>query len=250
MNAPESVTANFQASTVKVTVGTGPAGLSFTVDGTAYSSAQALTWAIGTNHTIATTSPQTPVPGTQYTFASWSDGGTISHSVTASAGTTSYSASFNTSYQLTTAAHPANGGTVSPASGSYYPPSTVVSLLATANSGYVFSSWTGSVASASSASTSVTMSAAQSVTANFKAIPTITWAAPAAITYGTALGGTQLDATASVAGKFVYTPAAGTIPQAGTSTLSVNFSPTDAADYTTATAIVSITVNVSGSLTI
>ena len=38
---------------------------------------------------------------------------------------------------------------------------------------------------------------------------------PAAITYGTALGATQLDATASVAGTFAYTPASGTVLEAG-----------------------------------
>ena len=44
-----------------------------------------------------------------------------------------------------------------------------------------------------------------------KATPTITWATPADIVYGTALSATQLNATASVPGTFVYTPAAGTV---------------------------------------
>jgi hypothetical protein len=44
-----------------------------------------------------------------------------------------------------------------------------------------------------------------------KAQPIITWPAPAAITYGTALSALQLNATASVAGAFVYSPAAGTV---------------------------------------
>jgi len=43
-----------------------------------------------------------------------------------------------------------------------------------------------------------------------KAAPVITWAAPAAITYGTALSATQLDATANTPGTFDYTPGAGT----------------------------------------
>ena len=76
-----------------------------------------------------------------------------------------------------------------------------------------------------------------------KATPTITWATPAAITYGTPLSATQLNATASVAGTFVYAPASGTVLNAGTQTLSVTFTPTDAADYNTATASVSLTVN-------
>ena len=52
--------------------------------------------------------------------------------------------------------------------------------------------------------------------------PAITWATPVAITYGTALSSTQLNATASVPGTLVYTPAAGTVPSAGTVTLSVH----------------------------
>jgi sugar lactone lactonase YvrE len=172
-SASQSITLNGtgQAGTVNVTVGTSPAGLSFTVDSTSYSSAQSFTWTVGSLHTIATTSPQTPTAGTQYTFTSWSDGGAISHSVTASAGTMSYTASFSTSYQLTTAANPSSDGTVSPTSGGYYPSGTVVPLLATANLGYAFTRWTGSVANASNASTTVTMNAPQSVTAIFRTNP-------------------------------------------------------------------------------
>ena len=76
-----------------------------------------------------------------------------------------------------------------------------------------------------------------------KAVPVITWTVPAAITYGTALSATQLDATASVAGTFVYTPAAGTVLGGGTQALSVTFTPTNTTDYSTATAAVSLTVN-------
>ncbi len=73
--------------------------------------------------------------------------------------------------------------------------------------------------------------------------PVITWANPAAITYGTALSGTQLNATASVPGTFAYTPAAGAVLNAGTQTLNVTFTPTDTTNYTTATASVSLVVN-------
>ena len=73
--------------------------------------------------------------------------------------------------------------------------------------------------------------------------PTISWSAPAAIFYGTALSSTQLNATASVAGTFTYTPAAGTVLKAGTQTLSVVFTPTDSNTYSSATATVQLTVN-------
>src|SRR6202043_3209990 len=68
-----------------------------------------------------------------------------------------------------------------------------------------------------------------------QAAPVITWANPSSVTYGTALSITQLNATASVPGTLVYTPAAGSIPAAGTNTLSVTFTPTDTTNYTTAT---------------
>src|SRR5260370_249161 len=78
--------------------------------------------------------------------------------------------------------------------------------------------------------------------------PVITWVTPAAITYGTALSGTQLDATASyngaaVPGTFVYTPASGTVLGAGSQMLSVIFTPNDTTTYTTATAQVTLIVN-------
>ena len=45
--------------------------------------------------------------------------------------------------------------------------------------------------------------------------PTISWSNPADITYGTALSSTQLDASASVPGTFVYTPPSGTVLEVG-----------------------------------
>jgi hypothetical protein len=73
--------------------------------------------------------------------------------------------------------------------------------------------------------------------------PNITWAAPPAINYGTALSSTQLKATASVPGTFAYSPSGGTVLMGGTHTLSLTFAPTDTTDYTTATAANTIVVN-------
>src|SRR4029077_10468081 len=88
--------------------------------------------------------------------------------------------------------------------------------------------------------------ATRSVTINvLKATPIITWATPADITYPTALSVTQLNASTTVAGTFVYTPAAGVVLTAGSpKILSVTFTPTgaDAANYGPATATVSINV--------
>jgi hypothetical protein len=75
-----------------------------------------------------------------------------------------------------------------------------------------------------------------------QATPVVTWANPADITFGGALGATQLSATASVPGTFVYTPAAGTVlPVGNGQTLSVVFTPTSS-NYSAVAK--SVTINV------
>jgi hypothetical protein len=72
--------------------------------------------------------------------------------------------------------------------------------------------------------------------------PVLAWPAPAAISYGTAISPTQLNATANLPGTFVYTPSAGAFLTAGIHTLSLTFIPTDETGYAAATVSVSITV--------
>ncbi len=77
-----------------------------------------------------------------------------------------------------------------------------------------------------------------------KATPTITWANPAAITYGTALGAGQLNASTGIAGSFAYSPGDGTVLDAGNGqTLSVTFTPNDTVNYESASKSVTINVN-------
>ncbi|MDO8541530.1 MAG: glycoside hydrolase family 9 protein [Opitutaceae bacterium] len=77
-----------------------------------------------------------------------------------------------------------------------------------------------------------------------KITSTVAWTAPAAIVYGVALSATQLNATATVPGTFVYNPVAGTVLGAGAGqALAVTFTPTDAANYSTATGATTISVS-------
>ena len=72
-----------------------------------------------------------------------------------------------------------------------------------------------------------------------KATPSLSWTSPANIVFGTPLSAAQLDATSGgVAGAFVYTPGAGTVLPVGSYSLSATFTPTDAANYNTATIMV------------
>ncbi len=130
---------------------------------------------------------------------------------------------------------------------------TQLDATASVPGSFVYAPAAGTVLTAGAQTLSVTFTptdttdyttATQSVQLTVKqATPTITWATPAAITYGTALSVTQLDATAGVPGSFVYAPAAGTVLTAGTQTLSVTSSPTDTTDYSTATLSVQLTVD-------
>ena len=156
-------------STISVSVGTNPAGGSFTVDGTTYTTNQTFNWTSGSSHSIGTTSPQTS-GNTRYNFSSWSDGGSITHNVTPTSNTT-YTANFSTQHYLTMNA--GTGGTVSPAS-NWYNAGQNVSISATPSSGYSFGSWTGSGSGSyngTSSSASVTMNSPITQTANFTPTP-------------------------------------------------------------------------------
>jgi len=98
----------------------------------------------------------------------------------------------------------------------------------------ITAAYSGNVPSATSSPLTLTIN---------RVTPTISWATPAAIAYGTALSATQLNATASVAGTFAYSPTSGTVPTAGTHTLSVTFTPTDTTHYNTVTSTVTLTVS-------
>jgi hypothetical protein len=112
----------------------------------------------------------------------------------------------------------------------------LTTTLAAAGAYSMTATYSGDAENKASTSPAVTV-AAKRVT------PVLTWSTPNAITYGTAVGATQQDATANVAGTFSYYPAAGWKPIAGTHTMTATFTPTNTAEYSVATATVTLTVN-------
>ena len=65
-----------------------------------------------------------------------------------------------------------------------------------------------------------------------RTLPVITWPAPAAVLYGTPLGGPQLNAAADVPGQFSYAPAPGTVLHAGEyQAITTTFVPADLQQY-------------------
>ena len=76
----------------------------------------------------------------------------------------------------------------------------------------------------------------------FQQSPSIQWPTPAPIVYGTPLSSKQLNAVATVEGKFTYDPAAGVLLVPGQHKLSATFHPDDSQDYTDGIATVTLTV--------
>jgi hypothetical protein len=76
--------------TVQVTVTTSPANLTVVVDGSAVTGPHTFTWYVGSSHTLSTTTPQGGL-----NFQSWSDGGALTHNITAPASNTTYTATFH-----------------------------------------------------------------------------------------------------------------------------------------------------------
>ena len=162
-------------ATVSITVTASPVG-SIVVDGTTYTSSQTFAWIPGSSHTIAANSPVSGAPGTQYVWASWADGGDQSRTVTAPSSLTTYTANYQTQYQVTFAANPSGGGAVTvdgqPSVTAWYDDGAVVSVQASWSPGYAFSSWSSDTASivfadSSSPSMTVTIHGAGTVAANF-----------------------------------------------------------------------------------
>ncbi|MGA8530256.1 MAG: choice-of-anchor D domain-containing protein, partial [Acidobacteriaceae bacterium] len=193
-----SVALTVNPQTVSVNVATIPSGLSFSINGVPYTTAQSPTWNVGTGYLLATTSPQPGATGTQYVFSSWSDGGAISHSVQAPTSPMNYTASFTTQYMLSGSA--GTGGTVSVANG-YYNAQSVVSIAATPSAGYTFSGWTGgtslAIANPASASTSVTMNGPETVMATFTPASTVS-VSPSSIDFGTLYLGSIVTKTVTI----------------------------------------------------
>lgn len=77
-----------------------------------------------------------------------------------------------------------------------------------------------------------------------KATTVLNWNRPAAIVYGTPLGAGQLNATANVFGSFGYSPAAGTVLNAGAAqVLTATFTPADSANYNDGTVSTNIDIS-------
>ena len=208
------------------TAATGVMALSATglTAGTEYSYAAYATNSVGTTYTSVAAITTGPVPTLTFatpTAATVTNGATLSNTATSTLSGAGYGAISYTSGALSIATVDAATGLVTAVSAG----TTTITATQALAAGY-----------------NNTGSNTYVLTVG-KATPTVTWATPSAITYGTALSATQLNATGSVPGTIVYSPASGTTPSVGTSTLTATFTPTDTANYNGASRTVSLVVS-------
>jgi glucose/arabinose dehydrogenase len=88
-----TVTRRLDPQTVALTFQTNPGGLSLVVNGTQATATFTRTVIIGSTNSISAITPQTKGKQT-YQFSSWSDGGAATHTITAPAAATTYTAKF------------------------------------------------------------------------------------------------------------------------------------------------------------
>ena len=167
--AANSSTAVNLSGGVPVVVTSSPTGLSVVVDSASYTTPVYFSWIPGSSHTLNTTVTQGVSP-TQYVFTGWNNSSNQSQTVIAGTSATTYTASFNTQYLLTT--NTSAGGTISPTTG-FYNANSQVTITAAPASGYQFTGFSGNLTGLTNPAT-ITMSAPQSVTANFTAVASVT----------------------------------------------------------------------------
>jgi hypothetical protein len=151
-----------------VTITTAPTNLTVRVDGTNYNAPAVFNWLPTSSHTLDTPSPQVAADGhSRSVFASWSDGGAQSHSLTVPFSPITNTARFSTNYLLDVSITPAGAGTVSSTpTGPWYDVGQLVSLTANTNDGYFFYVWQG-VDNQANNSAQISMNSYKAVQANF-----------------------------------------------------------------------------------
>jgi hypothetical protein len=114
-------------------------------------------------------------------------------------------------YTLTATANPANGGTISPASGTYLAGSQI-QVTATPNANYTFATWSGN-ASGTNPTVTITMDSDKSITANFTYVPPMNQ--PPVVNITAPSPGARYSAPASIAVSATASDSDGSIVSVG-----------------------------------
>ncbi len=154
-STPYNVTANFTKQPV-TTITTNPPGLGLYVDGVFWYGPQSFasdyfsSWTPGSTHTISSYTPQLPYSiNSRYAFSSWSDGGALTHSITATTANQTFTANFTPQFVPVAYATPSCAAAVTLTPGSpdgFYSKGTNVSVTANTAAGWVLTGWLNDLA--------------------------------------------------------------------------------------------------------
>lgn len=155
-----------------------PPGLNVMVDGRSIITPQNFAWTAESTHNLRVeTDTQLSQSGTQqYVYQNWSDGGGVTHTVTATAEAVTFTAAFKTQYQVLANTSPINGGTLQmdPLSNSgFYDAGTELRILPLGSGSFQFVNWSGDL-SAATAPGILMVDDQKIITANFAAPKQIT----------------------------------------------------------------------------
>jgi sugar lactone lactonase YvrE len=156
------------SATTTVTFNTDPPGQRVIVDGQEVPHGQVLRWIPGSSHQIAA-KPVSGTGDTRYVFNRWSSGADATQQVRAGAGSSIFTAFFDTQHRLTVSVNGAGSVSFDPPSpdGGYYNAGTAVQVTPVASSGWTFAGFSGDIAGGDSAS--VTMDGPRKAVADFAA---------------------------------------------------------------------------------
>jgi hypothetical protein len=111
VGATHTTTRDLQPQLATITIASNPTGMQVTLDGQPHPAPYSEQSVVGVQRSIGAPSPQTR-SGTTYTFSSWSDGGSATHTITTPSTNTTYTATFTTSVPTATGTPPSGSQTV------------------------------------------------------------------------------------------------------------------------------------------
>ena len=170
MDRSQSLVANFTkvGSPITATINTNQPGTKIQVNGVEYVLPAVIPMGSGDTYTLMAEPVYSPSTGVQWIFQSWSNGVAATQTLIAPNQNFTLSVTYAQQFQLTTAANPPAGGTVTGAG--WYSPGSSVQVQATPNAGYTFAIFSGTLGittGGSATSSSITLVGPMNVTANF-----------------------------------------------------------------------------------
>ncbi|HLX42953.1 MAG TPA: hypothetical protein VKR43_05940 [Bryobacteraceae bacterium] len=169
------VMANY-TSQPQVTINSTPSGLTFNIDGNACTTPCVVNRTTGSQMTVTIPASVAATQASRYDFIAWADGSTAtSRQVSFNQDSLTLSATYQTSYLLTSVANPAGAATFKTAPASpdgYFASGTQISVTEVPNGGYKFAHWDGDL-SGTFGTGVLTMSTPHNVIADYTSVPYI-----------------------------------------------------------------------------